>query len=218
LTAAAHRDLIAQIAAQLPPDTAIMAIGGGSMLESGIRRVLTTKDEDVVLLLVEGRQPRVAEVETVVALIRSLGAAPSVHKDQTSVGCVLSAPHGRYLVEFIRGRKAGGGYFVSRALLERVAAMSAVDGRVLAPPLEALAFLKAWAAVDKAKLVRAGKDDRGYHASRERAFRDDVASILSRILERRQVDAGRVDGLLSCCGRDRARAVRAVLDDAGWPK
>lgn len=217
LSARAHRGVVGRIRGALPEGCRIMVIGGGSMMDAGVGRVITTKDEDVVLLLVEAAEARVADVPVVEALVRALGAEPEVRKDQTGVRCVLHTDEGRFLLEFVRGRKAGGGYFVSRAVLERVASHGADDGQVLEPPLEGLAFLKAWAAVDKAKLVRAEKDPHGYHAARERAFRDDVAAVLRRVLESRQVEGAVVADLLGACGKERARAVRAVLVSAGWP-
>ncbi|HEX9709932.1 MAG TPA: hypothetical protein VGB42_08225, partial [Candidatus Thermoplasmatota archaeon] len=62
LTAGAHKGLIAWIASMLTPDAYVMVIGGGLMMESGIRRVITTKDEDVVLLLVVSGSLQVADV------------------------------------------------------------------------------------------------------------------------------------------------------------
>lgn len=216
VTPTAHAAIVEVISAALPPGSFIMVIGGGLMMASGMRHVVTTKDEDIVLLLVEGGRPKVAEVSTVQKLIRELGGEPYVRKDQTSVNFRLETPDGTFLVEFVRGRRGGHGYFVSRAVLEAIAGLSRREGRVRTPPLEALAFLKAWAAVDKAKLVRSGRDGRGYHAGRERAFREDVDAIRRRILETRQPDGQVFQALLAVCSADRARAVRQILLETGW--
>jgi hypothetical protein len=216
VTPAAHAAIVQAISAKLPPDSFIMVIGGGLMMAAGMRHILTTKDEDVVLLLVEGGQPKVAKVAAVERIVRAIGGEPFVRKDQTSVNCRLETPAGTFLVEFVRGRRGGHGYFVSRAVLEAIAELSRRDGRVLTPPLEALAFLKAWAAVDKAKLVRSGRDGRGYHAGRALAFRADVKAVRRRILEERQVDDGVISALLSVCSDARAQSVRQVFLETGW--
>jgi len=186
------------------------------MIEVGMRHLVTTKDEDVVLLVVQGGEFRVAAVPVVESLVRQLGATPIVRKDQTSVNCQLTTASGTFFVEFVRGRRGGHGYFISRAVLEATAALSSREGKKLTPPLEALAFLKAWAAVDKGKLVSSGRDARGYHAGRERAFKDDVSSIRAQLLEARQPDAAVFEMLLAACSVDRAKAVREVLREGGW--
>jgi hypothetical protein len=216
VTPTAHAEIVDKISTMLPPGSLIMLMGGGLMMAAGMRHVVTTKDEDIVLLLVEGGQMKVAEVAAVERLVRALGGEPFVRKDQTSVTCRLSTSAGTFLVEFIRGRRGGHGYFVSRAVLEAVAGLSKREGRVLTPALEALAFLKAWAAVDKAKLVRSGRDGRGYHAARERAFRVDVDEIRGRILENRQLNVALISTLLAVCSAVRAKAVRQVLLETGW--
>ncbi len=169
-----------------------------------------------MLLLVDAQGLRVADTATVERLIRDLGSTPKVRKDQTNVNCTLDTSSGTFLVEFVRGRRGGHGYFISRAVLETVAALSRRDGRLLIPPAEALAFLKAWASVDKAKLVATGRDGHGYHAERQRAFRRDVELIRERVLESRAPDTTVFTRLLKACSQERASAVREVLEEAGW--
>jgi hypothetical protein len=70
--------------------------------------------------------------------------------------------------------------------------------------------------VDKAKLVSSGRDVRGYHVARERAFRGDVAAIRSQILSVRQPDPKVIEKLLAVCSEARAKAVRDVLREIGW--
>jgi len=216
VTLEGHRKVVEMITAKLPAESFLMLLGGGLMMEAGLRHAVTTKDEDLVLLLVEGEGLRVADAAALERLIRELGSTPKVRKDQTNVSCALDTSEGTFLVEFVRGRRGGHGYFISRAVLERVAEISRRDGRLLVPPLEALAFLKAWASVDKAKLLATGRDGRGYHAERQRAFRRDVALIRERVLESRAPDAGVFTKLLEACSQNRARAVRQVLEEAGW--
>jgi hypothetical protein len=216
VSAPAHAAILAKVASVLSADSRVMVIGGGLMLESGVRRVLTTKDEDLVLLVLQGGALKVAEVAAVEQLVRELGGEPFVRKDQTSVSFRLKTPRGTFLIEFVRGRRGGHGYFVSRQVLEAVAALSRREGRVLTPPLEALAFLKAWAAVDKAKLVASGRDGHGYHAARERSFRIDADAIRERVLEKGQADARVFRTLLGASSPARALAVRNVLREAGW--
>ena len=177
---------------------------------------LTPQGQGDTLLAVQDRGFRVADVSVVEALIRDLGSTPNVRKDQTSVSCRVSTPEGTFLVEFVRGRRGGHGYFVSRSVLEAVAALSTREGKKLTPPLEALALLKAWAAVDKAKLARSGRDAAGYHAARERAFRVDVAEIRAKLLRTRPPDPAVFGKLLAVCSRDRAKAIKDVLHEAGW--
>lgn len=217
VTRSGHDRIVAMITDKLPPDFRCLLIGGGSLMEAGLRHIVTTKDEDVVLLVVRGKTFQVADVPDVERLIRELGGTPSVRKDQTSVSCELGTTEGTFFVEFVRGRRGGHGYFVSRAVLEMTAALSRQEGKKLVPPLEALAFLKAWAAVDKGKLVSSGRDGRGYHAGRERAFKDDVLRIRAQLLdvERREPDLAVFGRLLESCSAQRASAVRNVLREAG---
>lgn len=186
------------------------------MLQEGIERAIVTKDEDLVLLLFDGKSWKIASVDQTEDLVRRLGATPSTRKDETNVACKLEISEGSFLIEFVRGRRGGHGYFVSRAVLEAVASLSNEEGAVLVPPLEALGFLKAWAATDQAKLVAKGHDRQGFHALRERAFRGDVAAIRLKILESRTPDEGIIGALMEECSAGRAKAIRKVLMEEGW--
>jgi hypothetical protein len=83
--------------------------------------------------------------------------------------------------------------------------------------VEALAFLKAWAAHDKQKLVDAGKDARGYHADRREQFLDDVRILLDELLDDGVRPGETVfERLFERTGGEREAAVREILIETGW--
>lgn len=179
------REVMKELRRNAPERWRLMPIGGTLMGLRGLGDANTTKDVDVVLVALQGRDLIVPTYEEVRSFAEGITTNVEGRKDQTAVVVVLSTDHGRVRVEFIRGRSPGkGGYFVSRSVLEEAASELAreQDG-YLELPVEALAFLKAWAAHDKQKLVDAGKDGSGYHASRREAFVDDVRRLLDDVLD-----------------------------------
>ncbi len=171
---------------RLPEAWRLMPIGGTEMATVGDADA-TTKDIDVVLVTPHEDTATIPDYDDLVAFANQLSDTVQTRKDHTSVKLVLSTDAGPVTLEFIRGRTPGqGGYFVSRSVLETAATLATEDDGVLRLPTEALAFLKAWAASDKQKLVDAGKDPRGYHAGRREAFLRDVQQLRQAV-----ADAGR---------------------------
>lgn len=92
-----------------------------------------------------------------------------------------------------------------------------IEGPTWSCPPEALAFLKAWAAHVKKKLVDAGKDGRGYHATRRDGFLADVHDLLEDLLDGgRRPDEQMFEPLFGATGGQREIAVRRILEDTGW--
>lgn len=209
--------ILARLEKALPADMAAMLIGGTLLLQRGIHPTGRTKDTDVVLLVHRQQEFEIPSVETVVGVLKSLATDIRVRKDETSVGAIVELEEGPFLVELVRGRGAHGGYFVRRTLLKRIAPMSRKRGKLLEPPLEALAVLKAWAATDQDKLVDTDRDQRGYHEARAADFRRDVRLCLDALLENGQEpNLSLMQGLLEGCSKDRRERMRAVLLEQGW--
>lgn len=207
-----------EVASRLPADWAVMPIGGLGMMELLRDPSQRTKDVDVVPLVALKQGFKVPDHASTVAFARKLSARIEAPKDQTSVRALLELESGRVKVELVRGRNPrSGGYFVTRRILEACAVFAKREDRVLAPPPDVLAFLKAWAATDQDKLVEKEKDPRGYHRARAAGFRSDVQRIVRSYLDRGEAPpAGRVRSLLEECSVERRARVARVLTTAGW--
>lgn len=213
--------IVREIARKLGPDARVMPIGGTAMGLLQARVSGTTKDVDLVVVLAQGDAAKIPPYEEIVRIAARLVDDPAkiqLRADQTSVMLPYASELGVVKLELVCGRGASGGYFVKRRVLEGLVPHAGLVEGVYRLPLEALAFLKAWAATDKAKLVKAGKDERGYHAGRERAFRREVADILDVLRKRgKPPDMKTLDAILALAGKDREKAIREVMRDAGWP-
>lgn len=171
------RRVLDRLISRLPDGWRLMPIGGTEMAIAD-DAAATTKDVDVVLVTLDGDRATIPDYRDLVTFANQLSGTVQTRKDHTAVKLVLSTDAGPVTLELIRGRTPGqGGYFVSRSVLETAATLATDDDGVLRLPTEALAFLKAWAASDKQKLVDAGKDPRGYHAGRREAFLADVQRL-----------------------------------------
>lgn len=210
--------VLARLRDRLPEGWRLMPIGGTEMAaleEQGA----TTKDVDVVIVTARDGEFAIPAYDELVAFAERLAGDVETRKDHTGVRFALPTDAGPVTVEFVRGRTPGkGGYFVSRSVLETAAELATETEGILRPPIEALAFLKAWAAHDKAKLVEAGKDARGYHANRRDAFLEDVRRLRQAMADAgREPDAGRFETLFAATGGQRETAVRDILEDRAWP-
>lgn len=217
----ASEKIVRAILAKLPPDARAMPIGGTAMGLLGARVSGTTKDVDLVVVLVKGGEvkiPRYAELVEIAKRLVDDQKKVETRDDQTSAAVQFVSDLGVVKVEIVCGRGASGGYFVKRRVLEGLLPYAQLDDRIYRLPLECLAFLKAWAATDKAKLAAAGKDLRGYHGERERAFRRDVKDILD-VLRKRGAppDTQMLNEILALAGKQREKLVRAAMRAAGWP-
>lgn len=192
---------------------------GGTEMAALVGSEETTKDIDLVIVTLRGREASIPGYPEIVSFAREVSETVETRKDRTSVKLALATDAGQVIVEFVRGRSPGqGGYFVSRSVLETTATLAAeVDG-VLRLSAEALAFLKAWAASDKQKLVEAGKDTRGYHARRRAAFLGDVQRLRQAVADAgREPDPDVLEALFAATGGQREKAVQQVLADRQWP-
>lgn len=213
------REVIDEVQRHLPDDWRLMPIGGTYLgLGDFGDPASTTKDIDLVACIGTPDGARIPSYEDVLSLAREHGEHVQGRKDHTSVKFTLSTEAGLAEVEIVRGRATGqGGYFVSRGILEETLRLADPRNGLLWPPVEALAFLKAWAAHDKRKLVDAGKDARGYHAERREQFLDDVRTLLDELLdEGRRPDEAILERLFERTGGEREEAVRRILVDTGW--
>lgn len=219
LTPGIARDVIDEVDRQLPEGWQLMPIGGTYVGLAGFDQGAdTTKGIDLVATARVDNEAKIPAYEAVLAFAHGHSHHVQGRKDHTSVKFVLSTAHGPAEAEIIRGRAIGqGGYFVSRSILEEVLSLSEERNGLLWPPIEALAFLKAWAAHDKQKLIDAGKDARGYHAERNEAFLHDVRMLLDDLLdEGRQPEAAVFEQLFNRTGGEREKAVRKILVRLGW--
>lgn len=213
--------ILGRIRERAPEGWRLMPIGGTEMATvAGPNE--TTKDVDVVVVTLQDEAAEIPPYEELADFARELSDAPDLvetRKDHTSVKFRLPTEAGPATVEFVRGRTPGtGGYFVSRSVLEKAATLATDAGGTLRLPVEALAFLKAWAAWDKQKLVDAGKDARGYHAGRRQAFLEDVQRLREAVQDAGEEPDGDVlEAMFSATGGEREEAVRRILADRGWP-
>ncbi|MFA5862033.1 MAG: hypothetical protein WDA16_10105 [Candidatus Thermoplasmatota archaeon] len=211
--------IVKDIVRALGPGWAIMPLGGTAMGRLSARPA-ATKDIDLVVVLVSEAGAKIPDFDALVKIAHQLAKDKSTirpRSDHTSVELAYSTTAGPVKLELIRGRGAQGGYFVTRRVLEAAISQSTLRDGVFEMPPEALAFLKAWGAHDKMKLVAAGKDERGYHADRERGFRRDVETIRRDMLDRGQVPRASVQrAMLDACGPDRQKAIGRILREAGW--
>lgn len=198
---------------------AVMPLGGTAMGRLTARPA-ATKDIDLVLVLVGEAGAKIPEFQALVEVARRLAKDPStIHSrtDHTSVELAYPTAAGPVKLELVRGRGAQGGTFVTRRVLEAAIARSTLREGVFEMPPEVLAFLKAWGAHDKMKLAAAGRDERGYHAERERGFRRDVETIRRDMLDRGRAPREKeVQAMLDACGPHRQKAIRRILREAGW--
>lgn len=210
---------IQRIVNALPSSWLVMPIGGIAVDPSIRQAGATTKDVDLVLVLTEGDRVHIPTAEQIVRALDRVLPGLEPRRDQTSILGFLRLEQGTVKVELIRGRRAGaGGYFVARTVLLKAASIGRRKGRIIRLPIEALAFLKAWAATDQDKLIKNDKDARGYHESRAAAFRRDVKNLHENLLdkERREPVGSILVGLLKIPGGVRRKAVEAVLRENGW--
>lgn len=212
------RRVLNRLRGRLPEGWRLMPIGGTEMATVDDADE-TTKDIDVVIVTLHAEEATIPAYDELVAFANQLSDTVQTRKDHTSVKLVLATDAGPVLLEFVRGRTPGqGGYFVSRSVLEKAATLAVDDEGVLRLPAEALAFLKAWAANDKQKLVDAGKDARGYHAQRRDAFLDDVRRLRQAIADAdREPDPELLKALFTATGGQREEAVRRILAERQWP-
>lgn len=202
----------------LPESWRVMPIGGNAVEELLDRPGRTTKDVDLVLVVLRRKGPAIPAAEKIHEVLAKALEQVTVRKDRTSLAGFLVLPGGRVKVEAIRGRSRGaGGYFVSRSVLETTASLSQADGRILRAPVEALAFLKAWGATDQDKLVANQKDARGFHRDRAMGFRKDVTALREAMAEQARTPDGTIlRRLLDATGGPRRKQVEAVLRRGGW--
>lgn len=204
-----------------PADWRLMPIGGTEMATVAGTNA-TTKDVDVVVVTLQADTAEIPPYEELADFALELSDAPDAvetRKDHTSVKFRLSTDAGTVTVEFVRGRTPGtGGYFVSRSVLEKAATLATDSDGTLVLPVEALAFLKAWAAWDKQKLVDAEKDSHGYHADRRDAFLDDVQRLREAVQdEGEEPDPEIIEAMFTATGGERETAVRRILAERHWP-
>ncbi|MBI4393535.1 MAG: hypothetical protein HY556_07040 [Euryarchaeota archaeon] len=220
VSAAGAEKILAKIVGVLPDGWTLMPIGGTLMPRLGLTTRTVTKDVDLVVLALRDGVYVVPEVEALVAVARRVALSDDIHvrKDHDVVEFVVEVEGAPAKVEFVRGRGPKGGYFVRRNILETAAKLAKRHDRILDLPPEALAFLKAWAAHDKEKLVLKEKDKRGYHAQRATQFRADVGAILHGTLDAgHRPHAEIIRRLLDACGAERRKAIETILQDSGWP-
>ncbi len=211
-------DAVQRVLDVLPEAWRVMPIGGNAVEDSLDRPGRTTKDVDLVLVVLRRDGPAIPTTHEIRNLLDPALEQLTVRKDQTSLAGFLVLPEGRVKVEVIRGRSTGaGGYFVSRSVLETAASLSQADGRVLRAPMEVLAFLKAWGATDQDKLVANEKDARGFHRDRAMGFRKDVTVLREAMAEQgRTPDDLILRRLLDATGGPRRKQVEAALRQGGW--
>lgn len=213
------REVIDEVRRHVPDGWRLMPIGGTYVGLGGFGDVeSTTKDVDLVACVASGDRAGIPAYEDVLGFAEEHSQHVRGRKDHTSVKFVLPTEPGPAEIEIVRGRATGqGGYFVSRSILEETLDIAEERDGLLWPPVEALAFLKAWAAHDKQKLVDAGKDARGYHADRREQFLDDVQTLLDALLDEGQrPDASVLERLFDRTGGEREAAVREILVRTGW--
>lgn len=203
----------------LPVGWSVMPVGAVAMMGARASTKAFTKDVDVVPFVVTKGAYQIPSWDDVVVLARTLGQEVKLRKDQTSVEVRLILEEGPVRLELIRGRRNdGGGYFVTRRVLEACAQNAAKDGQRLTIRPEALAVLKAWAAIDQEKLVVAGKDGHGFHAARILGFRQDVASLARSFADRgEKPDATLLRTLVNACPAGRRVRVERTLKELGFP-
>lgn len=212
--------IIRQALRELGPGWAVMPIGGTAMGRLPSGRSVATKDIDLVAVVMTEGNAKIPDFEALVTIATKL-AGPNgevrPRKDHTSVEITFPTDAGRVKLELIRGRGAQGGYFVTRRVLEVAIKYSAPREGVLDMPPDALAFLKAWAEHDQAKLIAAGKDERGFHARRKEGFRRDVETIRADMLQRGTAPRSEImTAMLDACGKERREAISAILRETGW--
>ncbi|MBI2076803.1 MAG: hypothetical protein HYT80_00320 [Euryarchaeota archaeon] len=211
-------EVLEGVAERLPPGWKIMPIGGLGMMDVVPSPGQLTRDVDLVPLVLVDKEFRVPPARDVLALANALSNVVGMRKDETRVEAIVAVESGPVKVELIRGRNVqSGGYFVTRRVLEVAAGLSNPEGVVLRPPPEAMAFLKAWAAVDQDKLVEAQKDPNDFHRARAAAFRQDVSRVLVVLLGLgRRGHTAALKVMLDSCPENRAKRIRDVLREAGW--
>jgi hypothetical protein len=213
------REVVGELQRLLAEDWRLMPIGGTYLGLGGFGDIAsTTKDVDLVATVDPGEGASIPDYEDVLAFAREHSEHVQGRKDHTCVKFVLDTEAGPAEIEIVRGRSTGqGGYFVSRGILEETLEIAEEKDGLLWPPVEALAFLKAWAAHDKQKLVDAGKDARGYHADRREQFLDDVRILLDELLDDGVRPGETVfERLFERTGGEREAAVREILIETGW--
>lgn len=195
-----------------------MPIGGTAVAFVDDDAFETTKDVDLVLLALRAGRRELPAFDDLVAAAKRLSDQVLPRGDHTSVALTLTIPEGPVLVEFILGRpKKRGGYFVTREVLTAVAQLATERDGLLDLPVEALAYLKAWAADDKARLAAAGKDEHGRHALRRDAFLNEVRALLPDSRRGKAADPAVFAPLLAAASPDRQAAIRKILAEAQWP-
>lgn len=215
--------LLRDLVKALGDEYRLMPIGGTRMDLDVLRPGGTTKDVDIVLVVTSGGKRTVPTLDDVLKIASSLpgvlGAAKA-NKEGSVVRVLVQTSAGPVEVEIIRGKTPGkGGYFISRNMIEAVAKTGIdKDGQILIP-LDALAFLKAWAAYDQEKLIQRTKDPNGKHARRKADFERDTVKILDALLNKdRTPNPSMLKALMdSCENKQRRAAIRKTLQNAGWP-
>lgn len=218
VTPSVARRVLSRLKARLPDAWHLMLIGGTEMATLG-EAYQTTKDVDVVIVTLEADGATIPEYDKLVDFAKELSDTVQTRKDHTSIKLHLATDAGPVTLELVRGRTPGqGGYFVSRSVLEKAATLATEDEGVLRLPTEALAFLKAWAAHDKQKLIDADKDPQGYHARRRAAFLEDVQRLRQALADQDQDPDGEIiEALFDATGGKRETAVRRILAQRQWP-
>lgn len=210
-------DVVKELQRKLGEGWRVMPIGGTRMGEI-VGGTFTTKDIDIVLVVIDGKRLRVPSLKQLEDVGKSMGEIVAIRENSTSVKIRVQTSAGPVLLELIRGMSPGkGGYFPTTKIFGACASVAKERGGRLELPREALAFLKAWAANDKEKRVAAGKDAKGYHAIRLEAFKRDVRVLLTEILDAGGTpDAKLVAELIAACPKQRAKDIRRIMSAEGW--
>lgn len=217
VTKPVQEKLLERLRAALPKGHALLLMGSTAAIAHGVRTTVTTTDVDVSLILVADDRD-VASQEAVKEFLAGLRVeAEKPAEDGSWFKVHLDVDGQAVQVDVIRGksRDRASSQFIDRDLLKHVVqnATQFAEG-VYLPTLTDLIVMKAWAAVDKERLVARG-DDPTRNQTLADKYRGDVRDYAEFGLERGDLDANRIEALLGTMADHRAPQVRAVLEDEG---
>lgn len=192
-------------------------MGSTAAIAHGVKTTVTTKDVDVSLILVADDRD-VASQDAVREFLTRLGVKEERPVEDGSWFKVFLEVDGQKVqVDVIRGksRDPPASQFIDRKLLQNVVRNATEAGSgVFLPSLTDLIVMKAWAAVDKQRLVDRN-EDAARNATLSAKYRGDVRDYTEVALERDLLDTARIDALIQEMADHRAPQVHKVLQDEG---